>query len=443
MMPERVIVIGAGAAGLAAGRTLHDDGNAVIVLEARDRVGGRAHTSYDIADHPVELGAEFVHGQNVCTWELLERFGLDAIDIHDQLRLRVFADGKLWDESFLQQPNALLPWKLPFAAKAWMDAGGADLTLADAASRLPAFLDGDLTDEKRAFWNTSVALGQCGEIDEVGVGGIAEATHDGDGDKILFRLRAGYSTLMACLADGLDVRESTPVERVEWSGAGVVVSAGGERFEADRVVVTLPLAILQAGDLEFAPSLPRAKRAAIDGLRHGPAAKIVLRFRRAVGPEDMTIMLTTTDTQVWWRSGAGRTHEDGVLTSLICGRAVERLRSSADPAAEGLRLLEEALGCPLAGDLVESRFVDWGADPWSKMGYSYVPPGGVGLRDALAAPVADVLFFAGEATNTVRPQSVHGAFDSGVRAAREIAALRTDSAEGTSADSERARQDTW
>ncbi len=122
-MRERIIVLGAGAAGLAAARKLHDEGLAVTVLEARDRVGGRAFTSYDIASHPVELGAEFVHGENVSTWQYLTRFGLGTVDIHDQIRLRVFVDGKMQDESFLQQPNALLGWKMPYAAKSWIDGG--------------------------------------------------------------------------------------------------------------------------------------------------------------------------------------------------------------------------------------------------------------------------------------------------------------------------------
>lgn len=420
VMTQRVVVIGAGAAGLAAALALQDDGHDVVVLEARDRVGGRAWSSYDTAAHPVELGAEFVHGQGVCTWEYLTRFGLGTIDIHDEIALRVFSEGKLWDESFLTQANAILPFKTPFAAKAWLDGGGEDLSLAEAASMLPGFVEGELSDAARTFWNTVMTQFNCGDITEVGLGGLAEATHDGDGDQIYFRVVEGYTSLMEAVAAELDVRTSTPVEHIEWSSSGVVVSAGDERFDADRVVVTLPLAILQAGDVVFDPELPDSKRAAIEGLRSGPAAKIVLRFDRPVWPDEVTFLITDSDAQVWWRSGAGRANEDGVLTSLICGHAVERLRATDDPAAEGLQLLEKALGKPVSDHLVSSRFVDWGADPWAKMGYGYVPPGGRGLRDALAAPVGGVLHFAGEATNRIRPQSVHGAIDSGLRAAREI-----------------------
>jgi monoamine oxidase len=417
---ERVLVVGAGAAGLAAARTLQDAGHEVTVLEARERVGGRAFTSYDIAEHPVELGAEFVHGQNVSTWKFLEQFELDTVDIHDRLEFRFFNEGKLWDASFLTQPNALLAWKMTYAAKDWIDGGGEDMTLAEASLQWPGFIDGELSPGKRAFWNTFVAQFQCGELDEVGVGGLAEATRDDDGDQILYRLTDGYSTLMSRLADGLDVRMSMPVESIEWSSSGVVVTCGERRFEADRAVITLPLAILKSGEVVITPELPDDKRAAIDGLGFGPAAKIVLRFSQPVWPEGVNFLIATNDSQNWWRSGAGRENEDGVITALVCGHAVERLREFGDPAAEGLRLLEQAVGRPLADDLIEGHFIDWGIDPWSKMGYSFVPPGGVGLRDALAAPVGDVLFFAGEATDRVRPQTVHGAFDSGNRAASEI-----------------------
>src|SRR5438132_723663 len=77
-MQQRIIVVGAGAAGLAAARRLHDAGHDVTVLEARDRLGGRTWTDYDLAGHPVELGAEFVHGEHVVTWDLLRAHGLEA-----------------------------------------------------------------------------------------------------------------------------------------------------------------------------------------------------------------------------------------------------------------------------------------------------------------------------------------------------------------------------
>ena len=420
MTEQRVVVIGAGAAGLAAARALHDDGHAVTVLEARDRVGGRAHTSFDLGPHAVELGAEFVHGENVCTWELLDRFALRAIDIHPQLNFRAFIEGRLLDQmAFLGTPNASLAYKMPFAAKAWIDGGGKDTTLAAAATDWPGFFEGDPTAEQLRLWGNLTAQLQAADLDELGVGGVAEATHDGDGAQIFFRIAEGYSVLMDAMADGIDVRLGSPVERIEWNAEGVVVSTPSERFRAAKAIVTLPLAILQAGDVVFDPVLPPEKVSAIEGLGAGPIAKIVLRFDRPFWPDDLMILLTTLDSQSWWTPGSGRDDAAPVITALVGASAVQRLSATGDPAMEGLRHLERVFEMSLHDRLVEARWIDWSSDPWSKMGYSYVPPGGVGLRDALAASVSDVLFFAGEATNVIRPATIHGALESGYRAARE------------------------
>lgn len=421
-----MLVIGAGAAGLAAARVLHDGGSAVTVLEARDRVGGRAHTNFDIASHPVELGAEFIHGENVCTWELLERFGLNGIDIHAELDFHAYIDGRLLNqEAFVRTPSAAQLLTTPFAAKSWIDGGAADVSLADVAHGGTGFFAQDPTPEQLRFWNNLTAQLQAGDLSDVGVGGIAEATHDGDGQQILFRIAEGYSALMDALASGLDVRLGRPVDHIRWGATGVVVACGDERFESRRAIVTLPLAILQAGDVTFDPPLPPEKLAAIDGLGAGPIAKIVLRFDRPFWPDRMTNLLTTLDSQGWWTPGKGRADEGPVLTALLGASAVSRFAALNEPAMGGLRDLERMFETSLVDRLVDARWVDWSADRWSKMGYSHVPPGGVGLRDALAAPVGDVLFFAGEATNAIRPASVHGAIESGYRSARMIRASDT------------------
>ena len=138
-------------------------------------------------------------------------------------------------------------------------------------------------------------------------------------------------------------------------------------------------------------------------------------------------MLTTLDSQNWYRPGAGRENEAPMLTCYVGGEIADRFAALGEEAflREALGQLEQMYGVKdLHNQLVSSKFVTWAQDEYTKMAYSYVPVDGVGLRDKLAAPVGQVLFFAGEATNRDDAGYVHGALDSGFRAADELLVSR-------------------
>lgn len=138
-------------------------------------------------------------------------------------------------------------------------------------------------------------------------------------------------------------------------------------------------------------------------------------------PDNLTYLLSADDTQLWWRPGRCRDDEAPIITAYFGASAVSRFRAlGADAPLAAVRALERMLGRKMESKLEEARSIDWPADPYAKMSYSYIPPGGAGFRARLAEPIDDVLYFAGEATNTVRPATVHGALESGVRAARAI-----------------------
>ena len=211
------------------------------------------------------------------------------------------------------------------------------------------------------------------------------------------------------------------MREIEWSPDGVRVRSDAGTHEARRAIVTLPLAVLQQTGVKFTPALPPAKQHAIDGLGAGANGKIVLLFDEPCWPEDLTLFLSGRDTQLWWRPGILRDDEAPVITAYFGGSAVERFRALGEGASlAAIRDLEDFFDVKLESRLRNARFVDWPADPFARMSYSYIPPRGAGLRAELAQPVDDTLFFAGEATNHVRPSTVHGALESGLRAAQEV-----------------------
>ncbi len=423
--PIDTLVIGAGAAGLAAARHLHDAGVSAVVVEARDRIGGRAHTSYDFASHPVELGAEFIHGENVCTWALMERFGMHALDQVPLLNVRGYVDGKLYGhDEFLRSPMIRAAFSMKSVATDWLAAGRGDASLLEVARVTNSERGVSLTAGEWATWSHFFAQYHAADPDQLGAAGWLEPSFENDGVRLNFRITEGYSALLAAFADGLDVRLSTPVQRIEWDAAGVRIHAAGETLDAERVIVTLPLGVLQEGGIVFDPPLPDDKQHAIEGLGAGAIAKIILRFDEQLWPDDLTFLFTERESQVWWRPGRCRDDEAPVLMAFFGGSSVAHFRAFGEDAPlAALDDLETMLGRKLGSHLVSSRFVDWQADPYTRTGYSSVPPGGAGLRDALAAPIGSVLYFAGEATNRNRPATVHGALESGYRAAHEVMSL--------------------
>jgi monoamine oxidase len=274
-MAQRVIVIGAGASGLAAARALHDAGQSVTVLEARDRLGGRTWTDYDLAPHPVELGGEFLHGEHVLTWELVREYGLGT---HPQVDYEVYEyqDGRLAPgESGLWHdiPLYRIAGRLLEIAREWKAAGKPDTDIASVIAAYPERFPEFQTDEGRRLWSNALAGLMSDDTDRVGLYSRLGTLYFEDGDTN-FRLANGYSDLWQRFAEPLDVRLNAPVTRVRWGSDGVTVEAGGAEYSAERAVITLPLGVLKAGSVTFDPPLPEWKQTAIDGLGAGHIGKI-------------------------------------------------------------------------------------------------------------------------------------------------------------------------
>jgi monoamine oxidase len=249
----------------------------------------------------------------------------------------------------------------------------------------------------------------------------------GSGD---YRIIEGYGSLHDDLASGLDVRLEQIVRAIDWSEKPIrVVLDSGAVPTADHVLITLPLAVLKAGRVQFTPPLPAWKQEAIDRLQMGPALKLVYRFDRPIAPRGTTALYSDGQPPMWW-TPQHQADGEQVWLALATGDWARELLALGEQGAiaRGLDTLRREFGQP---DLtpVEARLVNWAADEFALGGYSTVPPGADGQREVLAQPVSgesgDVLFFAGEATAPNPYASmVHGAYLTGRRAAREILSSR-------------------
>ena len=423
----QVIVIGAGAAGLATARSLQDAGYEVLILEARDRIGGRVNTDRSFTSHPVELGAEFIHGENVITWDWVKRYKLKTLPAYeDSDRYFMYFNGKRlsveqwYENSDLEALNFInSEYSVLFElADVWMNAGKPDTT----AAALLSANNVRFSPESYRLVDYSYSADYGANLQQLGVYGLLSATYEGDGDRY-FRLANGYSQLLRLFADGLDIRYSTPVTQIIWSSDRVQLQTQPNvTFTAKKLVITVPLALLQENAIGFEPILPSEKRAAINGLGIGHVTKLILKFDEPFWSDETEAVLTTLDTQLWWRSGWGQEKETSVFTAYTGGiNAINFSRMERDAVINaGLRDLQQMFDIRLEHKLTDALFIDWRTEPYSHMAYSYVPVNGTGLRKQLAQPVGNVLFFAGEATHVTSPATVHGAIESGLRSAKEV-----------------------
>ncbi len=416
-----VVVIGAGIAGLTAARDLAKAGMDVVVLEARDRVGGRIHTLHEPAPHGLEVGAQMIHGSRAATWELVREFGIGT---------RPLDSWTTWPwsgASGFQSPDATLQEKVEARlADAYREYRGDDESFQE-------FLEGLTFTQEEQEAVVEHALSWSAEPGEVSLRAAVEdqAAWNGYFDRN-YQVVGGYDALPDRMAEGLGdrVSRSCVVKQIEWGRYGVLVSyeRGGkaEKARARRAVLTLPIGVLQSGTPAFSPGLPPWKVRAIQSLRMGRIVVVHFlfdaRFWRDAVP-DLPGWDTRGGRISFWDPhppGAG----EPVLLGWIVGTAAQELSDLGEAAGQerALAWVEEAF--PSAAVRRRVRFSsmrDWIVDPYSRGSYSFTRPGGSDQRAVLATPVGDLLHFAGEATAPApHYQTVHGAYASGRRAAREI-----------------------
>lgn len=417
-----VLVVGAGIAGLAAARDLVAAERSVIVLESRDRVGGRIFTDRTWGGPPIDLGASWIHGPKGNPVAALVRdLGLVTVETDWEAARVTDEKGRVLPATERERIAARLDAVLRQIAddEAEDDDGPLDAAIDRAAKKLGL----DAKARLELAWAAATTLEHefAGDLSRLSRRHFDEGKVDRGGDLLLPK---GYDQLTDALAKGLDVRLDHPVTHVRHGDDGVTARAAGRTFHARRVVVTLPLGVLKAGSVKFEPALPATTRQAIDRIGVGVLDKVYLRFAEAFWPTDVQVLGCVTARRGDFAAAVSvhRAAGENVLLCLNAGSFATELAARTDDAIVSAAVTRMrtmfGAGVPLPRS---TRITRWGHDPHALGAYSHLAPGSTPAdRDALGEPVSGRVFLAGEGVSRDHAASVRGAFESGRRAATRI-----------------------
>jgi len=399
-----VAIVGAGAAGLAAAKELRKAGRSFVVLEARARIGGRAYTD-DTLGIPFDAGAQYIHWAERNPWKKiadelkvpLEEDASGGIPV-------VFANGvRMPDDERARRRSAF--------SRIWqaLEAGvSADRSFADAVKGASPEI-----------------VGAAGGITQFALGEDPERVSIADYDQLWagddYLVPGGYGALVTRWGADVPVRLSTPVSAIRWSGRGVVLETAAGSLVAGAAIVTVPLGVLKAGGIRFAPELPAPLQDALDGLGMGAYTKLALKIDRArVEPLEATDYIELVDGSAvsfeFWPFGRD------LCLVMLGGDHARKLCEAGEGAAVDFATARLAgmVGGHIRQAIAGGRLAAWWTDPFARGSYSVARPGRVAARQALRQPVGGKVFLAGEASAGGGAMTVGGATLEGQRVARAV-----------------------
>ena len=415
---ERIVVVGAGIAGLAAAQDLQARGfSQVVILEAQDRVGGRIWTDRFGGGIPVELGATWIHGiRDNPVYDIAVSNDLPTAPTDYENEVRYDLSGRelgpvdegLW-RAYMRMAYDRPSLSLEEVFEDFVEVNG---------------LDANGRRSWRQVLNSRFEHEFGADISDLSIGSYEGGSDLRGGDVVL---PDGYGQIVDVVADGLDIRLDDPVEAIDYSSDTVdVTTRSGEAFEADRVVVTVPLGVLKRGLISFEPPLPDRTRGAIAALGMGVLNRTSLLFDDVFWQPDIEWIGVVGDRPGQWAETLNLFpyQQQPVLAMFNAGTFGVEVEQYSDEelVAQALAVLGDVFG--KVPEPLESVSTRWNSDPWTYGSYSYVPDGvPFSSYRELAKPLEGRLFFAGEATHSQFPSTVQGALLSGRRAAGQIEML--------------------
>ena len=419
----KAIVIGAGAAGLAAARSLKQAGFQVVVLEGRNRIGGRVWTDRSLGT-PLDFGASWIHGTFLNPVTSIakkndiktKKTNYGNLNVHDY-------NGSLVGASRLREIEKGMS-DVMGEVQSLAGRVKRDISVQTAVNRVLAGEKLDAWERRALNWRlTTMEMNAAADMDQMSLIGYLSGSGLMGGDRLF---PGGYDQVMNVLARGLDIRMNHTVRVIRRKKNGVIIETNRGSFRGDGAVVTLPLGVLRSGRVRFAPALPAYKRRAIGRMGMGLLNKVALRFDEAFWPTNRDFLGYMSRTRgefatfMNWNYYTGRPY----LLAFLAGRYARSIERLSDRAAGNrARAVLKRIYGSRTGKLIDAQASRWSRDPFAYGSYSFLPVGvSPKEHDALAEPVGR-LFFAGEATNRKYPATVHGAYWSGIREAARIAAL--------------------
>lgn len=446
-MSYDVVVVGSGASGLYAANQVLKAGRTVLVVEAADYVGGRTRQMEGFVDWKIDLGGEMIHGKNTVLDKIAQEQNWD--------KRQVFFSFPQPDETFKPNDPSGTEWfwigrdarMLPYSTD--------DADVRKMVKVFRQMFDGpDITPNvsvyeylvthgvpQRVIGIADALWGKVygSQLDLVGVNEARNEEHNTvaeEGYEYNYRVRTSFYDLVKYLKAPLDIRTNWQVKSIETSADGAtttLTNAKGQSVTAKRVIITVPLPILQDGDIKFSPALPKEKTEAVKRMGMEPGNKVILKFSQRFWPENVQLVICGDSfvPEIWVDGGAYRgPNAPWTITGFCVGDVARNMKSMDEKTI--VRLFQAQLNqmfgtnqdlTPASRYCIGSTIFRWADQPFVRGGYSYPKLGSLGDRERLAKPVNNTLFFSGEATSyTCESGTINAALVTGKRAADQALA---------------------